>query len=142
MAPGPVVLLDTNALFLPFSASIDVVDEVRRWDPAARLAVPSAVLDEVDRLRRRGVRHAALAAALASSLPSRPSPGSGDDAVAALALRLRAAVVTADRGLRDRLAAVGLTVLVPRQKSRLEPFHRRARAAMVKNRPPLARRLR
>lgn len=142
--PGrrPLVLVDTNALFLPFVTGTDLAAEVARWHEGARLAVPSPVRRELERLTRDGVPHAALAARLAATLPPVDAPGRGDAGILALAVRLRAAVVTADRELRDRLAAEGLTVLVPRDRGRLEPYRRRARAGTVKSRSPLARRSR
>ncbi|HZY91909.1 MAG TPA: DNA-binding protein [Thermoplasmata archaeon] len=138
----PLVLLDANALFLPFDEGIDVLREVARWRPGARVGVPSAVLDELAKLERRTVAHADLALRLALRLEVHRTAARGDDAVLELAVREGAAVVTADRELRDRLSAAGLTVLVPRDRSRLEPYQRRKRAATVMNRPPLARRRR
>jgi rRNA-processing protein FCF1 len=137
-APRPVVLLDANALFLPFTEGVDLVAEVRRWDDGARLAVPTSVRREVDRLHAQGVPLAGLAARLAADLPPVVAPGRGDDALFAVAVRGRAAVLTADRALRDRLVAAGVVVLVPRDRGRIEPFRRRSRAATVKSRPPLA----
>ncbi len=134
----PTVLLDANALFLPFTQGIDLDREVGRWQPGARLLVPDAVRRELEELEARGTRGAPLARGLAARFERCASPGRGDDALFAAAQRLGAAVVTADRALRDRLAEAGLVVLVPRDRGRLTPFQRRARRATVKNRSPLA----
>ena len=133
---APLVLVDTNALFLPFTGGLGLEEEIGRWVPGARIAVSQSVVGELDRLVARGVPNAVVARALASRFERVPSEESGDSALLAVARRRRAAVVTADRGLRDRLVAAGLTVYIPRVGGRLEPYRRRARSsssATVKN---------
>ncbi|HTT35572.1 MAG TPA: twitching motility protein PilT [Thermoplasmata archaeon] len=136
------MLLDTNALLLPFSSGLDLAAEIARHRPDARIAVPDAVRRELVRLAARGNRWAEAGARLADRYPVLDSPGRGDDAIVALATRERATVVTGDRGLRDRLRALGLRVLFPRGPRRLDEVAARrpaARAATVMSRPPLRR---
>ena len=117
-----LVLLDTNALFLPVRTGFPLEREVDRLCPGAVLGVLSSTFRELDRLVDRATPHASAARALAERYRRIPAPGRGDAAVVAAALRLRAKVVTADRGLRERLTAAGATVFSPRDRHRLEPF--------------------
>jgi uncharacterized protein len=117
------VLLDANALFLPVRVGFPLEAEVARWRPGAKLAVPTSVLHELDRLSERGTPEASAARALAARYPSLRSPGTGDDAIVRVAVRAGAWVVTADRDLRGRLRERGVTVLSPRDRHRLE-LHR------------------
>ncbi|MCI4336619.1 MAG: hypothetical protein L3K17_05420 [Thermoplasmata archaeon] len=119
---------------------MDLEGEIHRWHAGALIRVPSSVRRELVALERRNVPRAALARTLANRFSVVRNSGKGDAAIVRLARRLPAAVVTADRALRDRLAALGVTVLVPRDRARLVPFSRRAAAgarATVKTRPPL-----
>ena len=113
------MLLDTNALYLPFRVGLDLVAEVERLLPGARPSVPAPVLGELDRLEARGVEHARAARALAGQFPSLAGAGRGDAGVLAAATRLGASVVTADRRFAERLRRAGVAVLIPRDRNRL-----------------------
>jgi rRNA-processing protein FCF1 len=143
--PGPVlVLADTNAMFWPFTHGIRFASELSRLFPGGtRLLVPSSASAELGRLEGRGVAGAKLARSLAETLPTLPVPGRGDDGILAAAVEHNAVVATADRELTERLRAAGRSVLVPRDRARLEllgPRRRRAVRATVKTRAPLGRR--
>ncbi len=114
------MLVDANALFLVARTGFPLEREVRGLVEGAQLAVPSSVVDELDRLVARRVLGADLARALARRFPTFPAPGVGDDAILDAAARDRSLVVTADRVLAERLRLRGLTVLVPRDRERLE----------------------
>ncbi len=114
------MLLDTNALFLPVRAGFPLTSEVDRLFPGARLAVAESSLREFDRLVERATPGAAAARALAHRLPRLPARAEGDEGVVEVAEREGAVVVTADRGLQERLVARGVAVLVPRDRHRLE----------------------
>ena len=118
---------------LPFREGLPLADEVDRLLPGAELAVPEAVLAELDRLAARGAPHAAAARALAGRLRPVASEGRGDDAVVRAAFALRASVVTGDRRLAGVLRGVGVAVLMPRDRVRLDLKLPRAAG------PPLAR---
>jgi len=105
---------------LPFREAVPLAEEVGRILPGAELAVPSSVVGELENLLRRRAPHAASALALARRLRTLPTEDRGDAAVEELAVRLRATVVTADRGLAERLRRQGVAVLVPRDRTRLE----------------------
>jgi rRNA-processing protein FCF1 len=116
----PLVLLDTNALFLPVRTRFPLEAEVDRLCPGAFIAVPESVLGELDRLILRDTPGAAAARALGAKYRRLSSAGTGDDAVVRAAVQYRAWVVTSDRALRERLSREGVTVLSPRDRHRLQ----------------------
>ena len=117
------MLLDANALLLPIRTRFPLESEVDRIHPGARAFVPSSVIDELGRLVSRGVPGARGALALAQKFPVIPVEGRGDAAILKAAVRHGGWVVTADRALAERLRREGVTVLVPRDRHRLE-LHR------------------
>jgi len=114
------VLLDANILLMPVRSQFPLEAEVLRIRPGSQVAVPSSVLEELDRLLARGVPGARAAVALARSYPVLPVEGRGDKAILDAAVRRRAWVATADRALAARLRRSGVTVLMPRDRHRLE----------------------
>jgi len=148
-APPALVLLDTNALFLPWSTVDRLREEVSRQVGDARLALPSTVLIELDRLEARGLRSTVVARRLAAGLPILEAGPLGDGDILVLARRRHAWVLTSDRAFRTRLVDAGLRVLYPRHGGGLVVFEgpppaagpRRARAT-VKNRAPVGARSR
>jgi rRNA-processing protein FCF1 len=108
---------------LPVRTRFPLVTEVGRIRPGARLLVLSSVLSELDRLGARGVPGARAAAAFAKTFPVVPTGSRGDPAIVEEAVRRHAWVVTADRALAERLRRAGVSVLVPRDRHRLE-LHR------------------
>ena len=128
--PPSWVLLDTNALFLPFTGSIDLEAGVATAAPAIPIGVTTGTLGELDALRRRGVAHSHAAREYAARFPTVASRGRGDSGLLEVAQALGAWVVTTDHALRDRLVARGVSVLEPRGRSRLR---------LVRGRPPQKR---
>jgi rRNA-processing protein FCF1 len=55
-----MIILDTNFFFLPFYEHFDVVNELRKFFPKASMVILEEVLDEVDKLEKRGVKWAGL----------------------------------------------------------------------------------
>jgi rRNA-processing protein FCF1 len=113
------VLLDTNALFMPFQMRFDVEAEIERVMGRSRIAVPEVVLAEITAMQG-SVKDGPAALQFARRFETVPSEGLGDDAVVECAVRTGGVVVTGDRGLIKRLRAKGLKVLRPRQRKRLE----------------------
>ncbi len=113
------MLLDTNALFLPFRAGLELVAEVERLLPGAELVVPETALSELDRLVTRGLPQAGAVRRFATGFRTVPARGRGDTAVLHAAAELGAWVVTADRLLSERLRRAGVGVLAPRDRARL-----------------------
>jgi rRNA-processing protein FCF1 len=89
------------------------------------VVIAASGIRELDHLVDRETVGAGAARALADKFVRTPARGEGDDAVVAVALREAALVVTADRGLQERLRREGVTVLAPRDRHRLEvrPAH-------------------
>ncbi|MGA8543192.1 MAG: PIN domain-containing protein [Thermoplasmata archaeon] len=115
-----MVLLDTNALFLPIRTGFPLEAEVARLVPGARIVIASSGIRELERLDRRSTPGAAGAKLLAEKFASVPASADGDAGVIEAAMRERAIVMTADRALQERLRALGLSVLAPRDRHRLE----------------------
>ncbi len=121
------MLLDTNALFLVVQAHFPLEAEVDRHRPGAVLLVPSSVVGELDRLVDASTPGAAAARAVAERFDRVGTVARGDAGVMDAAERSGAWVVTADRALQARLRRRGITVLRPRDRSRLD---------LVPGRPP------
>ncbi|MCJ2531096.1 MAG: hypothetical protein LN413_02090 [Candidatus Thermoplasmatota archaeon] len=115
----PLILLDTNALMMPFQFSLDLEDELIRLLGEYRAAVPSSVIRELEGLSST---HSTARAALqfATRFPVIDVEGVGDDALLSLAQAEGAAVLTNDRDLRRRLRKANLPVIYLRERSRLE----------------------
>ncbi|HEV2165701.1 MAG TPA: hypothetical protein VGS23_01785 [Thermoplasmata archaeon] len=114
-----LVLLDTNALFLPFTSPLRLEAAVERAVGPARLVVPISVLGELHRLAERGVPNAGAAFEMAVRFPLAATDRRGDEGVRESARRLKASVATSDRALRDRLLHDGVRVLFPRGRAGL-----------------------
>ncbi len=113
--------MDTNALMMPVECNIRVFDELDRlfgYD-VADLIVPSAVLDELDRLSS-GHGTEATAASVGKDLATRcrvveTNVSYADDVIVELAEDGRFEyVVTNDSPLRDRLLSRGVHVISKR----------------------------
>ena len=115
----PLVLLDTNALLMPFQMGLDLEGEITREMGRCRVAVPAVCIAEL-RAMGENLRDGAAALKLAERFETLETVGLGDDAVVDLAIRMGGIVVTSDRDLIKRLRSAGLRVLRPRQKKRLE----------------------
>ena len=115
----PLVLLDTNALLMPFQTGLDLEGEILREMGRCRIAVPEVVIAEL-RTMGPSLRDGRAALKLAERFDVLETEGLGDDAIVDLARTTGGIVVTGDRGLIKRLRAEGLKVLRPRQMRRLE----------------------
>ena len=113
-----LVLLDANALLLPFQFRINLDAELARLFGAPDIAVPTPVLRELEALAQRD-RRARSALRLARAYPAIEAPGSADYALLDLALAREAAVVTNDAALRERLRAARVAVAYLRSRSHL-----------------------
>jgi rRNA-processing protein FCF1 len=119
----PIVVLDTNALMMPFQFSVNMDSELDRILGAYELVVPSSVIEElgnVEREQRASEARAALR--LAARYRCHPVKGRGDDAVLAAAVELGAILLTNDAVLRKRALAAGLRTICMRGKGHLELF--------------------
>jgi hypothetical protein len=111
------VVLDTNTLMMPFQFKVDLEGELVRHLGAVEIYVPQACIEELSRLDDRKAK---AALQLAKRFKVVASTGKGDEAVLAVALQLKAVLVTNDAELRRRAKGVGLKVAYLRGKDRLE----------------------
>ncbi len=112
------VLLDANALLMPFQFRLNLEAELRRLLGDVDIAVPAPVLEEV-RLLATHDRDARAAERLAAKYPVVEGRGSADDALLELGLALHAVVVTSDQPLLDRLRKEGVPRVFLRSRSHL-----------------------
>jgi uncharacterized protein len=113
-----LVLLDTNALLMPFQFRVNLETELQRLLGVSDLAVPRPVLTELELLAERD-RDAQAALRLAARYRVIDALGSADDALLDLAQRQRAVVVTNDQPLLDRLRAESIPRIFLRSRSHL-----------------------
>ena len=117
----PIVLLDANALMMPFQFSINLDAELQRALPGCEPVVPSTVLGELESLAASGgPREARAALELARRYRVVEAEGRGDRTLLSAAKRLGAAILTNDASLRRRAREMGLRVVYMRGRSHLE----------------------
>ncbi len=112
------VVLDTNALLLPFQFRVNLEAELRRLLGVLEIYVPSPVLDELKGLAR-SVRAARGALKLAARFQVVDVMGDADDAVLEAAARLKAVVVSNDAALLRRLKEARIPRIFLRSRSHL-----------------------
>ncbi len=108
------VVLDANALIMPFDSSINLDDELERVIGNPDIYVPSSVIDELRRLNRKD------ALKLAERYPEIDVEGTKDTGVLEAAEKLDSVIVTNDRGLLERARKKGIPVAFLRGVSHLE----------------------
>lgn len=105
---GQKVVLDTNALLMPFEFPLNLDLELRSLLGNCSVVVPGPVIGELKRLRSR---KAAAAIALARNYDIVDTSRQGDDGVIDVATRLGAVVLTNDTALRARLRKMGIRTI-------------------------------
>lgn len=108
------VVLDTNALIMPFQFKINLDDELQRIIGNPEIYVPSSVIHELERMGRKD------ALKLASRYDKVDVDRKGDEGVLEAAERLDAIVVTNDGELKDRARKKGIPVAFLRGRTHLE----------------------
>ncbi len=119
--PTPVIL-DTNAILMPFTEGTRLEELLDAVLPAHTLHVPTSVVSELKNLmKNRGELGRAAKMALKFSERCKPEPTGrmGDDGILEVARRLGGVVVTNDKLLQTECQKSGLQVLVAREKGRL-----------------------
>lgn len=111
------IVLDANALLMPFQFNIHIDQELRRLFGDIPVVVPSSVLGE---LANALDKNAKAAASLARKYKVVETGFGGDDAVIDVAERFSGAVVTNDRELIRRLRARGIRVVRMRGQHHLD----------------------
>jgi len=123
------VILDSNALFVPFQFKIDVFSDLKQLlNRRFELILLSPVKRELEALAKKGSpkirKHASYALKLAEKCTYVevyvPASALTDDVLVKIAEEWKAAVFTNDRQLKKRLRDISVPVIYVRQKSRLE----------------------
>lgn len=110
------IILDTNALLMPFERKINIDLELQRLVGTARVVIPEPLIGE---LKRSHNKYAKAALALAAKYETVPSLNWGDDSVVELAVEMGAFVVTNDKQLRSRLREHSIPLIYLRSGSHL-----------------------
>lgn len=118
------VLMDANALMIPFQFHVNVEAEVERVvEGDYEIKVPSSVIEELedltDELSGQDQWAAKMALKLAGNFTEIDTDAQGDPGILELAETEEAVVVTNDRLLRARLRAKNIPVLFLRSKAYL-----------------------
>lgn len=108
MALPTSIVLDANALLMPFQFKINIDRELKRLFGEVPVFVPSSVLGELSNIMDKNAK---AALALARKYQIVETELSGDDAVLDIAQKRSAAVVTNDKELIKRLRSVGIPVI-------------------------------
>ena len=119
-----IVILDSNATMMLFEFSIDLEDELTRLLGKHRIVAPKPVLEELKFLSEHGKGKKKWMAKASLKLIEKydivdVDETTGDDAVFTLARETNGIVVTNDRGLRNRLKKISLSVVFLRAKKKL-----------------------
>lgn len=112
----PKVVLDTNALLLPFERSINIDAQLRSLLGQCDVYIPGPIVGE---LKRSENKHAPAALRLLSCYTIEDTRAVGDAAVIELAMKLNAYVVTNDRALIAKLRKQRVKTIVMRGGSHL-----------------------
>ncbi len=120
-----VVVLDTNALMMPYEFGINFEKELNHLLGVCRIIVPSAVIKEMERLAenegKRG-RAAQLGLNIVKKRGYRlmETEKDGDDGVMDVAIRMDGAILTNDKELKKKARSYGLAVIYLRGANKLE----------------------
>ena len=119
------VVLDTNALMLPYQCGINLEKELNRLLGICRIIVPRTVVEEMEHLAQKEGsvgRAAKLGLSIVQKRGFRlvETENSGDDGVLETALRMDAAVLTNDKELKKRAKELNLPIIYLRGEDKLE----------------------
>jgi len=112
------VVLDANALLLPFQFRVNLEAELRRLLGDHEIFIPSPVMDELRGLAK-SVREARGGLRLATRFRVLEVPGNADDAVLDAASQLKAVVVSNDAALLRRLKEARIPRIFLRSRTHL-----------------------
>ena len=110
------VVLDTNALLMPFEIRNNLDLALRELLGDARIVVPGPLVGELKHLDHR---FAKAAIALARKYEIIPTEYTGDDSVVELAFKTGGYVLTNDKELRRRLRKEGVPIIFLRSGTHL-----------------------
>ncbi|MBR2254895.1 MAG: twitching motility protein PilT [Candidatus Methanomethylophilaceae archaeon] len=111
------VVLDTNALLMPFEIRINLDLALSDLLGEARIVVPGPLVGELKHLEHKSAR---AALALARKYEIIPTDARGDDSVIELARKTGGYVLTNDKELRRRLRKERVPIICLRSGTHLE----------------------
>ncbi len=120
-----MVVLDTNALLMPYQFDINIERELNRLLGVCRIIVPRSVVEEVEKLAEKG-GEVGRAAQLALSIIKKKNfrvietDMKGDDGVIETAIKMEAAILTNDKELKKKAKEMRLCVIYLREGEKLE----------------------
>ncbi|MBE6523114.1 MAG: twitching motility protein PilT [Thermoplasmata archaeon] len=110
------VVLDTNALLMPFEIKMNLDLALRDLLGEVRIVVPGPLVGE---LKHMDHRYAKAAIALARKYEIIPTEYTGDNAVVEMAAKTGGYVLTNDKELRRRLRKEGVPIIMLRSGTHL-----------------------
>ena len=110
------VVLDTNALLMPFEMRMNLDLSVQNLLGDVRFVVPGPLIGELKHLDNK---YASASLTLARKYEIIPTEATGDNSVIELALRTGGYVLTNDKILRGRLRKVGVPLIYLRSGTHL-----------------------
>jgi hypothetical protein len=110
------VILDTNALLMPFEMKINLDLAVRDVLGDVRFIVPGPIIGELKHLKNK---YSKVALSLARRYDIIPTEASGDASIIELAEKTGAFVLTNDRELRNKLRERGVPLIYLRSGNHL-----------------------
>ena len=117
-AAMPKVVLDANALMMPFQFGLNLSAEIERLLGECEVYVPSSVRSELKSLSSKD-RVAKAALELSERFAKVETKAKGDDSIVEAAIALDAAVVTSDAELLQKLKEKGIKRIRLRSRSHL-----------------------
>lgn len=111
-----IVVLDTNALLMPFEMKMNLDYSVRNLLGDVDFVVPGPLIGELKHLDNK---YASAALQLARHYEIIPTDATGDDSVIELAVRTKGYVLTNDKVLRGRLRKIGVPLIYLRSGTHL-----------------------
>jgi len=114
----PAVVLDANALMMPFQFGLNISAEIERLLGRCEMYVPASVISELSSLAKKE-KAASSALRLAKRFKVAVTRTVGDEAILEAASALGAVVVTNDAALLERLRDMGIRRIMLRSRSHL-----------------------
>ncbi|MEM1513471.1 MAG: PIN domain-containing protein [Candidatus Thermoplasmatota archaeon] len=119
------VVLDTNALMMPYQFDINIEKELTRLLGVCRIIVPRSVVEEIEKIAEKGGETGRAAQLALSIIKKRcfrvvETERKGDDGVIETAIKTEAAILTNDKELKKKAKELKLTVIYLREGKKLE----------------------
>ncbi len=119
------VVLDTNALMMPYQFGINIEKELNRLLGICRIIVPRTVVEEMEKLAEEGGEVGRAAKLGLSIIRKRgfrlvETENKGDDGVLETAIKMDAAILTNDKELKKKAKELRLPIIYLREGCKLE----------------------